>query len=165
MNCGKSRTTCTLYVLHPSSYINFKIYQAAGHSSYVYCLCQETNYFTCSNCIASLIHCHLTGHMHNDLGLWTLLYVCSRDHSCRYCIRRHCHTISLKFLHCSSSSGSIDHGHYSPCLASSRYRYFCLGNTCHWPIKNNVNIIHLLLNRSSSPIIYKFSKHFISEMY
>lgn len=92
-------------------------------------------FFTCSNCISSLVDGHLSCHMHKDLGLWTGLDMCCRNHCCGYCAGVHCHTIPLEFLGCSTSSGRADHSHHSSCLASSRHGNFCLWCTCHRPAK------------------------------
>lgn len=93
--------------------------------------------FTCSNCFAGLVHCQLASHVHENLGLWASLYMCGRHNCCWYHIGIHCHTISLKFLQCSSSTGRADHGQHPSCLTSGRNRDFCLRVACHCPVENN----------------------------
>lgn len=91
--------------------------------------------FTCSNCVASLVDCHLSCHVHKDLGLRASLDMCCRNHSCGYGARVHCHTVPLELLRCPTSSGRADHSYHSSCLTSSRHGNFRLRCTCHCPVK------------------------------
>jgi len=114
--------TC-IYTYHDSSHLPRQTLQFAHGTQKAFTL---FIYFTCSNCIASLVDCHLSCHVHKDLGLWTSLDMRCRNHSCGYCAGVHCHTIPLDLLRCSTSSGRADHSDHSSRLASSRHGNFCL---------------------------------------
>ena len=126
-------------------------------------------YSNCSNCVASLVDCHLSCHVHKDLGLRASLDMCCRNHSCGYGASVHCHTVPLELLRCPTSSGRADHSYHSSCLTSSRHGNFRLRCTCHCPrswshiiARKNTNLARVHGSSLEPAILaaFKYQEHF-----